>query len=818
MTERREWAPGTTVAGRFVLVRRLGAGSSGEVWRADDLQANRAVALKRLQLPQLPVARLEREAALAAALQHPRVVRTEGVVRDGAQVCLVQEYLPGGDARRLRGRPWREWVPVLLGVAEALEAAHAAGLVHLDLTPGNVLLDEHGGARLADFGVAVAVGSTGEAPGSPYARSPAQWRGEPVVPGDDLYGLGALAYEWLSGHPPYYPDIRAARVLAGAPPPPRPAGGAPTPEALVALVVALLQPLADQRPALAQVREALAALLATPVADDSAAGLSALSPGSPGSPGSPLSPSPTPLLPSSLLPPAEPAPPRMRDQEPAPAWRPRGEWPAELNMALPWWRSPAKVVAAVVGAAAVAGVLLWRPASLPIAKSEKAAPSTVATGTAVARAAPRAKPEQEAVLKVPTDPVALTRMAAAKSAADEQRDVYRRQRDALAKLPVAAWGEAAWVQAQAVDGAAQKFYDELDFAGAEGQWADGARQLRSLAAARGPALSAALAAGQAALAKPDSRAATIAFGKALAIQPGHAGAAAGLKRAQTLDEVIHLVDAARLDEQSGRDAQAAAGYRRALALDAATSTARTGLARLQQQAGEARYRGLLASAWQQLGAGHREQARALFAQAGELRPNASEVAEGLAQVDAGNRSAQLAGLKARAAAAERGERWAEAEALYGEALVSDPGVSFATEGRARSSARARLDAQLQGVLEDPAQALRAALRQMARVWLEQAAQQPAPNARLKRQALGVARLVAAAERPVRLVIQSDGETQLTVLRLKRLGGIAETTLDVLPGKVVVVGTRPGYRDVRREVDVLPDTTPAPLVVRCEERI
>ena len=817
MTERREWAPGTTVAGRFVLVRRLGAGSSGEVWRADDLQAHRAVALKRLQLPQLPVARLEREAALAAALQHPRLVRTEGVVRDGAQVCLVQEYLPGGDARRLRGRPWREWVPVLLGVAEALEAAHAAGLVHLDLTPGNVLLDEHGGARLADFGVAVAVGSTGEAPGSPYARSPAQWRGEPVVPADDLYGLGALAYEWLSGHPPYYPDIRAARVLAGAPPTPRPAGGAPTPEALVALVVALLQPQAEQRPALAQVREELKALLASAVADESATGLSALSPASPASPLPPSS-LPSSLLPSSLLPPAESASPRTRDQAPAPAWRPGGEWQADLSVALPWWRSPSKVLAAVVGAAAVAGVLLWRPAPLPIAKPEQAAASKVAMGSAAARSASRAKPEQEAALKVPTDPVALARMAAAKSAADEQRDAYRRQRDALAKLPVTAWGEAAWAQAQAVDGAAQKVYDALDFAAAGAQWTDGVRQLRALAAARGPALSAALAAGQAALAKPDSRAAAMAFGKALAIQPGHAGAAAGLKRAQTLDEVIHLVDAARLDEQSGRDAAAATGYRRALALDPATGAARAGLARLQQQAGEARYRGLLASAWQQLGAGRREQARALFTQAGQLRPNASEVAEGLAQVDAGNRSAQLAGLKARAAAAERSERWAEAEALYGEALVSEPGVSFATEGRARSSARARLDAQLQGVLDDPAQALRAALRQMARVWLEQAAQQPAPNARLKQQSLGVARLVAAAERPVRLVIQSDGETQLTVLRLKRLGGIAETTLEVLPGKVVVVGTRPGYRDVRREVDVLPDTTPAPLVVRCEERI
>ena len=814
MTERREWAPGTTVAGRFVLVRRLGAGSSGEVWRADDLQAHRAVALKRLQLPQLPVARLEREAALAAALQHPRVVRTEGVVRDGAQVCLVQEYLPGGDARRLRGRPWREWVPVLLGVVEALEAAHAVGLVHLDLTPGNVLLDEYGGARLADFGVAVAVGSTGEAPGSPYARSPAQWRGEPVVPADDLYGLGALAYEWLSGHPPYYPDIRAARVLAGAPPTPRPAGGAPTPEALVALVAALLQPLAEQRPALARVREELAALLATPMTDSSMADSSMVSTSSSLSPPSPL---PSSLLPTSL-PPSESAPLRRPDQDAAPAWRPGGEWQADLNSAPAWWRSPSKVVAAVVGAAAVAGVLLWRPAPLPIAKPEQAAASKAAMGSAAARSASRVKPEQEAALKVPTDPVALARMAAAKSAADEQRDAYRRQRDALAKLPVAAWGEAAWAQAQAVDAAAQKLYDELDFPGAGKQWTAGMRELRALSAARVPALSAALVAGQAALAKPDSRAAAAAFGKALAIQPGHAGAAAGLKRAQTLDEVIHLVDAAQLDEQSGREAAAAAGYRRALALDSATSAARTGLARLQQQAGESRYRGLLASAWQQLGAGKREQARALFMQAGQFRPNASEVAEGLAQVDAGNRSAQLAGLKARAAGAERGERWAEAEALYGEVLVSEPGVSFATEGRARSGARARLDAQLQGVLDDPAQALRPALRQMARVWLEQAAQQPAPTARLKQQALGVARLVAAAERPVRLVIQSDGETQLTVLRLKRLGGVAEATVEVLPGKVVVVGTRPGYRDVRREVDVVPDTTPAPLVVRCEERI
>jgi hypothetical protein len=71
---------------------------------------------------------------------------------------------------------------------------------------------------------------------------------------------------------------------------------------------------------------------------------------------------------------------------------------------------------------------------------------------------------------------------------------------------------------------------------------------------------------------------------------------------------------------------------------------------------------------------------------------------------------------------------------------------------------------------------------------------------------------------VRFVVESDGETQVTVLRVRRLGAITRETVEVLPGTVVVVGTRPGYRDVRREVEVPPDGTPPPVSVRCEEKI
>lgn len=785
MTAGQEWSAGKTVAGRYVLVRVVGTGSHGQVWRADDLEARRPVALKVLQVPLLPAARLEREALAAAALDHPHILRTHALVRDAGRLCLVQDYVSGGDARSLRGRPWREWVPALDAVAAALEAAHAAGLVHLDLTPGNVLLDADGRALLADFGVAAAIGSTGTAPGSAYARSPAQWRGEAATPADDLYGLGALAHEWLAGHPPYYPDVRAARVLAAPPERPLPAGQQPTPPALVDLIVALLAADPAARPAPAAVRATLATIMALPE-EAGAAPMAA--------------PVDLQLRPSVVSAPAA----TTASTGGVFAGAATRTVDAPRNGLSRWaWAG-----IAALGIAAVA-VLVWRPAPVvlpPPPVTAKAAPAKAAT------------PAEAAAPRVPADPAELQRMAAAKTAAEEQRERYRKARAELEKLPVAAWGGEPWAAAQAANAQAQARYEALDFAAAGAAWAEGTKGIAAVQAARAPALAAALAAGRAALAKPDSRAAATAFTQALAIQPGLAAASAGLKRAQTLDEVVHLVDAARIDEQAGRAAAAEAGFQRALALDGETVAAREGLARLQQAKGEAAFRSALAEGWRLLGNGQRAAAAAAFRRASALRPGAPEAAEGLAQVSAGERSATLGGLRAQAQAAERGERWAEAEKLYAQALQLEPGLSYATEGTARTAPRARLDAQLQGVIDEPAQALRPSLRQMARLWLEQAAATAAPNARVQRQATAVARILAAAERPVPVSIESDGQTQVVLLRVKRLGTLSQQTLELLPGRYVLVGTREGYRDVRREIDVAPDSPPPSVVVSCQERI
>ena len=175
---------------------------------------------------------------------------------------LPMELASGGDLRRLRGTGYLEIIPVLLEIAQALEHAHMRGVVHRDLKPGNVLFDSHGRVRLADFGVAGTLdvrwegqeGQSAESESrgerhalSPFTASPAQLRGEPPTPADDIYGLGALAYELLSGYPPYYPHFDRGRALDEQPVPAL-VPARQIPPLLEALIARMLEKDAAKRP------------------------------------------------------------------------------------------------------------------------------------------------------------------------------------------------------------------------------------------------------------------------------------------------------------------------------------------------------------------------------------------------------------------------------------------------------------------------------------------------------------------------------------------------------------------------------------------
>ena len=212
--------------GRFRLDEEVGQGGMGTVFRAFDREAQREVALKLLGRTQREIERAQREAAMLARLEHPAIVAhvADGIADDG-QLFLAMEWIEGVTlAERLAsdGCSLREAVAVVRRIADALAAAHAAGVMHRDVKPSNVLLAANDPARatLIDFGIArtadlvAALTRTGAAIGTPGYMSPEQARGERALsPAADVFGLGCVLYECATGEPAFSGSIPSAVMM-----------------------------------------------------------------------------------------------------------------------------------------------------------------------------------------------------------------------------------------------------------------------------------------------------------------------------------------------------------------------------------------------------------------------------------------------------------------------------------------------------------------------------------------------------------------------------------------------------------------------------
>jgi serine/threonine protein kinase len=222
---------GTLLAQRYRVVRRLGAGGAATVLLCEDERLGRLVAVKRLHTgsPDDMERRLHREARLGASLNHPNLVSVFDTETYGEGVLIVMEYVDGetlGDALRRGPLPMRQALDIIGAVGAALDHAHAQGVVHRDVKPGNVLLGRDGMVKLADLGIGVATDSTritrtGLALGTPAYMAPEQLEGERPTPAVDVYALGAVSYELLSGRKAHdgSSPMEIARRATSEPPP-----------------------------------------------------------------------------------------------------------------------------------------------------------------------------------------------------------------------------------------------------------------------------------------------------------------------------------------------------------------------------------------------------------------------------------------------------------------------------------------------------------------------------------------------------------------------------------------------------------------------
>ncbi|MEN0104236.1 MAG: serine/threonine-protein kinase, partial [Curtobacterium sp.] len=218
---------GLTFGGRYQLSSRVAIGGMGEVWQATDLVIGRTVALKILKDEYLGdpgfLERFRAEARHAALVNHEGIANVFDYGEEDGSAYLVMELVPGEALSTMIERehtlPVDKVLDIVAQTANALQAAHAVGLVHRDIKPGNLLITPDGRVKITDFGIAriadqVPLTATGQVMGTVQYLSPEQASGHPASPSTDIYSLGIVAYECLAGRRPFTGESQVAIAMA----------------------------------------------------------------------------------------------------------------------------------------------------------------------------------------------------------------------------------------------------------------------------------------------------------------------------------------------------------------------------------------------------------------------------------------------------------------------------------------------------------------------------------------------------------------------------------------------------------------------------
>jgi tetratricopeptide (TPR) repeat protein len=767
------------LSGRFRLQRLLGRGAAGEVWLAEDTDLGQPVALKILNVTiagdAAQVELLRTECLRARALVHPNILRCHDFHSDDDVHFITMQYVPGGDLTALRGAAFQKVVAAALMLCDALDYAHRQGVVHRDIKPANVLVDERGESLLGDFGLAASLDNSaaGRTGGTLPYMSPQQLDGEAPAVADDVYGLGALLYELLAGVPPLHPDATVQRIRTEPPAALSEDGtGQALPPALIGLVAAMLDKSAAARPAgIGAVRAVL-----EEIRQDH--------------------PSPAVVAADVIKP--------VRRQS-----APRRGLPADvqsLPSAPPPGRSAQGLPAGlVVGGLAVLALLVVGVVFL--------LPSLVdQQGPLVDRARP--EPPRDAT-PAAEDPASA---AAQRKLADAALADLLPLEDQLKALGVEQWGGADWTAALNTVEIGDEAYRDRDFASAAAAYRQAQAMGEALVPKAATVLADALAAGEAALLDGDQLSAIAQYQLALAVDAGNQTALDGLSRAEKLDELLAAMAEATRLETSGEISAAAEAYQAALVVDPDWSAAEEGLSRTRAVVNQRQYETQMAAGYAALSEQKFARARGAFQSALRVRPGDKDASGALRQLGAEERLESVLVYERQARELEAAERWSEAAKQYESALAVDAGLVSARQGLARSQARTQLGRDIEKVIAQGDRFYEPEISRRARAVLERAIAAQPPGPQLSARASELRRLLEESNRTVSVRFSSDNLTQVTIYKVGRLGNFDARVVELRPGRYIAVGSRDGYRDVRREFRVLADGSSEPIVVRCEEPI
>ncbi|MGI9236532.1 MAG: protein kinase domain-containing protein [Woeseiaceae bacterium] len=816
-----ELVEGTLLAERYTLNRYLGDGGEARTWLAKDRLTGTQVALKIAAAEPGAVERLRSEWQTNIRLMHAHITRAFEFHDESGVGFYGQQYIDGADLAAIVGQPPQQVLPPIGLIADALRYAHGKGVVHRDIKASNILLDRNGAPYLGDFGVASSIGRPGSG-GSLIAQSPQSLSGEVAQPSDDIFALGGLIYELISGHSPYSSNDTAGDIKALVPALLTASDGSEIPVAVQQLVAEMLDKDALKRPTAEQVASRL-----------SDAGFR-----------------PGPAKFRLETRPSLPDEPLQTVESIHPARQAQTTVPPELSQS-----GTSGVSGRVLGIALVASlglllvVIFFLPKVVTTEEDSAISQPTVAADDSLEQefgqedVAEEDRPDEEDSLlgarRVTRDYVPESRgiddeeilfneNEADYSGLDEAgRARFNAEMilgellsnvETLEQRAVQRWAGQQFLRAKELYAEGDRAYLERDYIAAEGLYLDAISILEPLFDRIEPEFQKALSGAKMAFEAGDRTEALRLYELAVAITANDPEARAGYERAKNLESVLRLVDQG-LDYEKDLDLEAAeASFGQAVELDPLWQPAIDGLERVQQMRIEMTFDQRMSEGLDALAAGDYLAARAAFRMAKKLMPESPEPADGLLQVDQGLRLDNISVLEQEAVSLEQDEHWEAAATTYEEILKTDANLSFAIDGLSKSREMSDLHRRLDEFIGDPDKLAAPKVMQKATLLVVDITRMPDIGPRLAAQRDELSRLLKRAVTPVPVAIVSDNLTTVSVYRVGNLGNFTNKELSLRPGTYVAVGIRPGFRDVRREFRVAPELDMQPVDVRCEEQI
>lgn len=388
----------------------------------------------------------------------------------------------------------------------------------------------------------------------------------------------------------------------------------------------------------------------------------------------------------------------------------------------------------------------------------------------------------------------------------------------LIEARVESWAAVAFEEALDTLAEGDSLFQGESYAEAHAAYERARDAFQALLESRPQRLSEALARGRQALEANDVEAAISAYEIATAIAPDNRDAAQGLARAQKREQVLAHMAQGRDARRTGELSAARDAFKDAADLDPAYEPASAALREVEAAIADRRFAEAMSAVFAEIDAGRFEAAERALSVARSIKPQDEAIARAARQLEMAREQAALAGLREQAAEQVASESWAEAVETFRAALEVDANASFAVQGLPRAYRRAEIDRAFQRYLEDPTRLYTTRELEQARQLFEETGRLEDPGPKLTRQRQELARLIELAGTPVRVTIASDGQTEVTLFKMGALGRFQEKELMLTPGDYVAVGTRKGYRDVRREFSIRPGEAPERIVVVCRETV